>query len=261
MGKELVEKLLSTFDKMEWPRNEQADAKGLQVYGVALEKIDAAKGDTKGLVAALRTLQTADSLPFVYAGVAYLLLAASAERDGSYAPEGLEAATIWLEKAQELAPDVLEINMIEALVYLYNGRFEDARTILDYLQEQEPGNFYLQTAEINYWRTQQDVDETLHAFEQAMRLAPTHLQRIQLRHQQGDFYAENGMPDKALTSYKEVVQVEKENATLWHKMSVLFFKQGSLPEAAKCNQRALHLQPDYPAARQVEAAIKSKSGK
>ena len=81
-----------------------------------------------------------------------MLVAASREKDGSYAAGGLKASLKWLEKAQEFAPDLFEINMIEAFIYIYSGRLDDARIVLDYLEELDPSDYYILTAEAAYWR-------------------------------------------------------------------------------------------------------------
>lgn len=257
MGKEVLDKLLPALEKVDWPKNRAGTPLGMQVYETAIERIDAYHGDLKVLAGVLRLLQTADSQPYAFAAAAYMLVVASAEKDGSYAPEGLEAAMTWLEKAQEGAPDVVEINMVEALVYIHNGRSNDARLVLDYLGEQEPNNYYLHLAEIAYWKSQNDTEQTIHWFNKAMQSTPALPRKAQMRHGLADYYADINMPDKALDMYKEIVKVEKENAWLWHKMSVLFMKKGSLQEAFKCNQRALQLQ-DTPVARQVEAILKKR---
>ena len=98
MGKQIIEKLLPVLDKINWPSLQQATEKGRRIYMQGIDRIDDFKGDPKVLSSALRLYQTSDSQPYVFAGVAYLLTAASREADSSYDAEGLEAAMAWLEQ-------------------------------------------------------------------------------------------------------------------------------------------------------------------
>jgi hypothetical protein len=123
MGQKLVEKMLPALDKMQWPETTAATELGRQAYEVGLDKADQYVNDPKDLASALRTFQTGKSRPYAFAGAAYTLVKASREQNGSYTPAGLAEALTWLEKAQELDPDILEINVVEALIYIYSDRY------------------------------------------------------------------------------------------------------------------------------------------
>ena len=257
MGKQLVKQLLPVLDKMEWPKTRLATEHGRRIYVESLEKIDTNSGEPQTVSAALRLLHTADSRPFAYAGVAYALLTLARENDGSYAQIGLDAAMEWLERAQEMEPDIVEINVIEALVYIYGGRLDDARLILNYLQGQEPLNYYLHLAEVAYWRHQRDTEQVLYWLKEAMEIALTVPQRLRLRVQMGDYYLECNQLDEALEVYREAVRFDRENAQLWHKMSIIYVRQENYEEAERANQITLRLK-DFAAARQIETIIKKK---
>lgn len=257
MGQQIVAKLLPLLQKAKWPLTAVATEQGRQSYFVGLEKVDASGTDPNQLVAALKTFASGDSQPFAFAGVAYALIAAAREKDGSYAPVGLEAAADWLGKAQDLEPDVLEINMLEALLYVVNGRLQDARTVLDYLHELSPADYYLYRIEVAYWQTVNDIEQTVHWFEQAAKAANTVPQRLAMRGQLADFYFQQKMWPEAKTTYQEALHFDNSNAVLWHKLSVVHWQLQDVEEAEKCNQQALRLK-DFPAARQLEEAIKKK---
>ena len=173
MGQILIEKILPSLEKMTWPENPRASLQGRQAYDIGLDKVDEYTTDPKMLAAALRTFQSGESRPFAFAGVAYTLVRASREKDGSHAQIGLDAALEWLEDAQDLAPDVVEINMIEAFIYIYSRRYDDARLILDYLEEIDPSNYHVLTAEVTYWEEQAKLDETVYWYEQVAAVAET----------------------------------------------------------------------------------------
>jgi tetratricopeptide (TPR) repeat protein len=258
MGDALVQRMLPSFAKIPLPVSAEATSLGRTTYEVGIEKVNQYKNDPKVLAEALRTFQTGDSQPYFFAGLAYTLVAAAREADGSYAQSGLEAAMEWLEKAQALAPDELDINVIEALVYIYSGRFEDARLILDYLEEQDPNCFYLMEAEVAFWQTQGDQEQTIQAYQKAISEAANVPQRLRMQNRLGEFYQTAGVLDKALAVYREAVHFDKENPWLWHNISTVFFKLDNTEEAARANKRTLALL-DFPEARQLEQAIKAKT--
>lgn len=258
MGQRLVESMLPAINKLQWPEETAATALGRQAYEVGLDKADDYVNDPKVLAAALRTFLTGKSRPYAYAGAAYILIKASREPDGSYSQTGLEKALNWLEKAQELDPDVLEINMVEVLIYVYSGRFDDARLVLDYLEAIDDSNFYLRKAEIAYWQEQGQLDETIRWYEQTINAADTVPQKLRLRRNLGDFYLHYRRYDKAIDVYREAIHFSKENATLWHTMSVAYWRMENYEEAKRCNQQALKLQDDYPAALKMQEALKEK---
>ncbi len=257
MGQQLIAKLLLLLEKVNWPTTAVATEQGRLAYFVGLEKVDAYSGDPNQLTAALKTFLTGNSQPFAFAGAAYILIAAAQEKDGGYDPDGLEAAMGWLEKAQDIAPDVLEINMLEALIYLHDGRFQDARVVLDYLHELKPSDYFLYRIEVAYWQAMGDVAQTILWFGQAAETAGTVPQRLAMRRQLADFYFQQKMWAEAKATYQEILHFDNSNPTLWHKLSIVHWQLEDIEEAEKCNQQTLRLK-DFPAARQLEETIKKK---
>ena len=135
MGRQLLAQLLPALEKMKFSGNAALTPAGYTVFEVGRDRVDGYRGDPRTLGDALRTFQTADSLPYEFAGVALALLAAARQEDGDYAPEGLDAALGWLEKEQYLAPYVIDINFVESLVDIYGQRFVVARLVLEYLHQ------------------------------------------------------------------------------------------------------------------------------
>lgn len=260
MGKQLLAKLLPSLEKASWPQNPRATDMGLRTYEISLDNVNTYKDDPKVLASALRTLLTSDSRPYTFAGVAYTLIAASREADGSYDPEGLAAAVSWLEKAQETEPDIVDINVVEAYAYIYGGRLDDARMVLDYLQEQDPYSYYLQTAEFTYWLVEgSDIEQIQHWFAQASQGARNLPQRLRLVSQMAEAYVSFGMWDEALAKFKEAIHFDPENHWLYHRASDVCFQTGNYEEAAHYNQRALRIR-DFPEGRQMETLIKGSVG-
>jgi tetratricopeptide (TPR) repeat protein len=259
MGKTLVDKLVPQLQKMRWPQTPALTELGRKTYDAGLDKIDMYRDDPKVLVEALRILQTGDSLPYAYAGVAYALIAASQEKDGTYANEGLEAAMEWLEMAQEAAMDEVDINMIEALVYIYSDRFEDARLVLNYLHDRNPNDYYIHVAEIIFWQAQDDIEQATHWYEKASLSAREVPQRLRLLTRMGEFYLKEKDYDKALQMFKEALHFNREKPELWHSLSIIYWHQEDYEEASRANRQALKL-GDLPAAQKMAEALKEKVG-
>ncbi|MFN2188583.1 MAG: tetratricopeptide repeat protein [Candidatus Promineifilaceae bacterium] len=255
MGKELVDKMLPVLQVTKWPESTEASELGRKVYYVGLDKVDEYTGNPKTLTAALRTFLSGESRPFAYAGVAYTVVKASREPNGSYDQNGLEAALEWLEKAQELAPDLIEINMIEAFIYIYGDRLEDARIILDYLEDLNPSDYHVLIAEAEYWAQQDKQDETIHWLNKAILAADTVPRKLRLRAKVGDVYLASGQNNRAIEIYKEAVHFAKENPTLWHRLSIAYWRLEDFDEAERCNQRALSIRDDYPEALKLKESI------
>ncbi len=261
MGKKIIKQLVPALDKMKWPDLRAASEKGRRIYAQSVDRIDESQGDTKALSSTLRLLQTADSQPYAFAGVAYVLLAAAREAgdSASYYSPGLDAAMAWLEKAQESEPELVDINVIEALVYTFNGRLDDARLVLDYLQRQEPSNYMLHLAEIAYWVQTKELDEAVHWFGQAEQSALTVPQKLRLQAKMGDMFFEAQQNEKAIEVYKKAVHFDNKNAALLHKLSICYWRLENLEDADIYNRRALRIS-DFAAARKMEEALKKKRG-
>ncbi|MBE2200013.1 MAG: tetratricopeptide repeat protein [Anaerolinea sp.] len=259
MGKQLLAKIIPTLDKVNWPQHPQTTDLGRRTYEISVDNVDSYKDDPKVLAAALRALQTCDSRPYALAGVAYMLIAASREADGSYASEGLEAALSWLEKAQETEPDIVDINVVEAFIYIHDGRLDDARLVLDYLQERDPYSYYLQLAEFIYWLHRQDAEQAKNWFDTAQEMSRTVPQRLRLLALMADGYMAQGMLAEALEKYKEAAHFDEGNHWLWHQISVVYWQQENYQEADHYNKRALKLR-NFPEGQQLAASLKEKLG-
>jgi tetratricopeptide (TPR) repeat protein len=257
MGHILVGKLLPVLDKMTWPESPELTELGREAFEIGLETVDQYTGDPNDLASALRKFRSGDSKPYALAGAAYTLIAAAKEQDGSYADSGLEAALDWLEQAQQLVPDAVEINFMEGLIYIYSGRFSDARTVLDYLKEIAPAEYHVLNAEALYWEQLREIDETVYWYERAIGSAETVPQKLRLRRRLGDAYLRFGMNTKALEVYEEAVHFDKENALLWHRMSMAYWNLGEYEEASRCNKRALKIR-SFPEAEEMQAALADK---
>jgi tetratricopeptide (TPR) repeat protein len=257
MGEQFLQQMILYLNKVNWSGDDVATPQGREAYMIGLDKVETFSGDAKMLAEAIRVFQSGESLPYAYAGAAYILVTASRERDGSYTLTGLNTAMDWLEKAQALEPDLVDINMIEAFVYVYNGRSEDARLVIDYLLDTEPGNYHVHLADVAFWTQQKDLPQIEKAIEAAVKTAVTPPQKIRLTNQLGDIYLQYGELDKALAAYKENVHFDPKNPLLWHKISLVYWRMNDVEEAERANQQSLRV-GNLPAAQQMAEQIKER---
>ena len=257
MGEKLLQQMIPYLEKANWPGESTATPQGREAYIIGLDKVETYTGDPKTLAEAVRVFQSGDSLPYAYAGAAYVLVSASRERDGSYVLTGLDAAMDWLEKAQGLELDMVDINMIEAFVYVHNGRSEDARLVIDYLMDLEPRNYHIRLANVAYWVQQKDLPHIEEAIEAAVKTAVNPPQKIRLTNQLGDIYMQFGELDKALAAYKENVHFNPKSPLLWHKISVVYWQMDNIEEAERANQQSLRV-GNLPAAQKMVEQIKKR---
>jgi tetratricopeptide (TPR) repeat protein len=255
MGKKLLSQLLPALEKIKFSSMQILTPAGYTVFEVGRDRVDAYRGDPRTLADALRTFQTANSLPYEYTGASLTALAASREADGSYAQEGLDAALQWLERAQELAPDATDINVVEAFIYVYGNRLDDARIVLDYLHEQDSAHYYLGRAEIEYWRTQGDLRQALQWCEEAVQTAETVPQRLRVRSIMADLYHELGDHEAALQSYRAAIHFDPDNAWLWYRIAALQWQAEAVEEAQRANDKALQLDPGLVEAQQLQQTM------
>lgn len=264
MGEKLLQQMIPYLNKVKWSGDETATPQGREAYMIGLDKVETYAGDPKTLAEAIRVFQSGGSLPYAYAGAAYVLVTASKERDGSYAISGLDTAMDWLEKAQALEPDLVDINMIEAFVYVYNGRSEDAHLVINYLLDIEPGNYHVHLANVAFWIQQKELPQIEEAIEEAVKTAVHPPQKMRLTNQLGDIYLQFGDLDKALAAYKENVHFDPKNPLLWHKISVVYWRMDNLEEAERANQQSLrvgNIPPAQKMAEQIKERKKQETGR
>ncbi|MEM7332778.1 MAG: tetratricopeptide repeat protein [Chloroflexota bacterium] len=260
MGKQLTKQVLAVIKQGEWPKLESATEHGRRIFLQAMERVDEFKGDPEQLLGTIRLLQTADSRPFALAGAAYTLVAAAKDRGGVYDEDGLKAAMFWLEKAQDMEAEIIEINCIEAIIYIHSNRFEDARLILDYLSEIDPYNFYLHQVEVVYWVAAKDKEQAVEWIERTIQSAVTIPQRLRMRAKLGDVYLNAKEYEKAVDVLKEAIHFDKENASLWYRLSVAYYRLSNFAEADRANKQTLRLQSNHAAALKVQEALKKQKG-
>ena len=260
MVKELVQVLQKMTEGMEWPSLATISEQGRHIYLQCLERVDEYKGDPETLYSALRLLQTADSRPFAFAGIAYVFVAASSGVIGKHDKTGMALAMQWLEKAQEMEPDVQAINLVEPLIYIHNGRIDDARLVLDYLGGADPFDYQYHTIEIAYWLKRGNEAETIRWIETASQSSVTIPQKLRLRAKLGDVYLKNRKYQEALKVYREALHFDKNNPDLWHKMSIVHYRMDNLEDAAMLNQKVLKVLSDHGQALKLNGLLKEKRG-
>jgi tetratricopeptide (TPR) repeat protein len=256
----VVDDLLDFIAKARWPGTHRSNAALRARYEQGLDMVNAYRGDPRIYFQALSLFQSIDACGYAYAGIAFTLAMASSERQNQIYPNGYNAALDWLEKAQEWEPNRVEINFIEAVLYINSGQFENGRLILDYLSPAEPDNYFLCLTEINYWGSLKRAEKALHWIKQAFRFANSQARQANVHNALAHYYMQDGYFVRAIKHYTEVIKLDPNDAWAWHNMSYMFLRLNALEDAAKCNEKALGIM-EFQAARQIEEQIQQKKPK
>lgn len=259
MGKELVNKLLPILDKISWTESTDVTQFGSQTYEMGMDWVDQYEGDVSVLQTAINTFKSSDSRPYAFAGIAYLLASVSREHDGSYDQNGLDEALKWLGLAQDDEPDRPQINFIEGLIYVCKGELENARLILDYLADQAAHIYRFNTTEAMWCEQVEDYEGMEAFYVAAEKTADTVPKKLRIQTLLGDAYMKIDNLEKALKHYNQAIYFNRESDKLWHKMSLIYWKQQDYAECKRCNDIVMRLKPTKSAQR-VQAELKKKMG-
>ncbi|MFK7800818.1 MAG: tetratricopeptide repeat protein [Anaerolineae bacterium] len=260
MGKDLINKISPLLGKISWTESTAVTQFGSQTYEMGMDWVDQYDGgNTSVLQTAINTFKSSDSRPYAYAGVAYLLANVSQESNGSYDLNGLEESMKWLGMAQEDEPDRPQINFIEAQIYLFKGELENARLVLNYLSEQAAHIYRYNITEAIWCEAVEDYQGMEEFYAEAEKSADTVPKKLRIQTLLADAYMKIENFDKALKHYNQAVYFNRDGDKLWHKMSLIYWRQQNYEECKRCNDIVMRLKPTKSAQR-VQEELKKKMG-
>jgi len=254
----LSEQLNEYIHKREWPQETLLTAESQAVYERGIDILNMYRGHPQVLVDALKVFQGCGSQAYAAAGCAYALILSAYESGDDYSAAGLELARPWLIAAQNLAPNRVEIDFIEADLYIQLRQNTSARFILDHLNDNAPKHFYLCLSELYYWYAQRDLEQYKYWYEVAMPLATTKARQICLLSRAAGFFLALEEWKKVIETYRSLSALDPEDPWLWHNLSLAYYHLERFDKAQQANQKALELM-DFPVAREMEELLKKKS--
>jgi tetratricopeptide (TPR) repeat protein len=257
MGHELLEQVIDVVNRTQWPDVPFINAKSQQIYEAGMDILNLYRGHPQVLLDALKTFYQTGAQPYAYAGVAGVLISASYSHDEIYDAQGLAEAQRWLEGAQSIVGDRVEINVLEALLYLNLKQFENARLVLDHFQHENYEHFLIALTEMHYWARKRDIQQLYEWYRRAAVLATTKPRKIVITSALAGCYLTNRCFPQALQAYKLLAQLDPQDPWLWHNASIAHFHLQQYRDAEKCNKKALEFM-DFKAARDMEQLIKKK---
>ena len=255
-----VDDLLDLIAKARWPGTHRTNASIRARYVQGLDMVNAYRGNPESYVQALRQFQATDACAYAYAGIAFTLIMASSKAKNQVYPKGYNAAMEWLEKAQEWEPNRVEINFIEAVMYINSGQFENGRLVLDHISQAAPDHYYICLTEVNYWHKVKQSEKELHWLKKAFKVANSPARQANVYNWLALFYMEDGYFERAIKYFHEVVKRDSQDAWAWHNMSYMFLRLNKLENAKMCNEKALSIM-DFQAAREIGEQIHQKKPK
>jgi tetratricopeptide (TPR) repeat protein len=161
-------------------------------------------------------------------------------------------------KAQDIVDNRVEINIIEADLYIAMNRLEDARAILDVLQEEDYIDCDIARSEMRYWEKKKEIKRVAEWYKKAHGLARSEPEQFSLLNHVAGVYFMGKMYPQALKAYQAIVNKDPTDHWAWHNMSVIHLRSDDLKQAAVCNDHALKLM-DFGAAQKVRETIKKRS--
>ncbi len=257
MADELLDYMTDLINSTEWPEAPFINAKSQHAYETGMDILNLYRGHPQILLDALRAFYQTGSKPYAYAGIAAVLQSAAFSHSDVYEQAGLVESQRWLERAQAIVADRVEINFLEALLYINLKEYSNARLLLDHFERENYQHFSICTTEMKYWDRQNDVKQVFAWFQQAMRLGATKARQSYSLSRLAGCYLNNRCYQHAIHAYQQLAQLDPEDPWLWHNRSIAHFRLKQYKDAEKCNKKALGLM-DFQAARDMERAIKQK---
>ncbi len=252
----LISDLIKFIDKMSLPASHRNDANIRRLYEHGLDIINSYRGHPDALLQGLMVFQSTGSVAYAYAGIAYTLVIAASDND-SYDQHGMQTGMDWLEKAQEWEPSSIEINFIEAVIYINSHQYQNARLVLDHLGLQGSNNYYLALTETQYYEKRLSKNQYFHWLEKANKAANTRARKAFVVNSVAYYYLQEKDFQQSIKHYHQVTKLDPGDAWAWHNMSWMFVRMEKYEDARLCNQKALSIM-DFGAARQIESQLKQK---
>ncbi|MBN9390095.1 MAG: hypothetical protein J0I20_18855 [Chloroflexi bacterium] len=241
--------ILQLAHQIEWPPNREILPGSRAIYERGLDILNTYRGHPEVLVESLRIFHSTNVLPYALAGLSATLSLSSYISGTDFEPVGTQEALRWLKMAQSMAPNLLEINFHEAVLYVRARQLDNARRVLDNLGKdpQSARYFFFCIAEFVYWDCQGNLPKVQFWRDKALAAASNSMQEYFVRHLFTAFYFNNGFYLDYIKAAQELIQVSPGDPWLWHNLSLAHFRLQQFPEAEYCNQKALSLLDFQPA--------------
>jgi tetratricopeptide (TPR) repeat protein len=254
---ERIKQFIDILDRFDWPGETGITDKAIEAFEQADRIFDLFRGDPRLLLDAVMVCLQGNCRPYAFAAAAKAIISCSYQVADNYDNDGLSEALRWLERAQHLAPDRNEINIIEVDIYLRMKRLRDARVVLDHITRIEPGLREIPKAEMQYAHLSDNHARWEIWAQRALENARDAHDRFILHNTFAGHYLMYGLDAQCIDAYKIVVQITPNDPWAWHNMSIAYMNIKSYKEAHECNVNALRIM-DFGAARRIEKQLKQK---
>ena len=259
MSDEQFRYILQMAHQIEWPSNREILPGSRDIYERGLDLLNTYRGYPEVLVEALRVFHSTNVLPYALAGLSATLSLSSYISDNNFEAMGLQEALRWLKLAQSMTPDHLEINCLEASIFIQARQLDKARQVLDTLGKdpQSSKYFFFCTGEFFYWSRLGNLLKVQSWRDKAQAAARNSMQEYFVRHMFADFYLTNNLYLDYIKAAQELTRISPGDPWLWHNLSIVHLRLKQFPEAEFCNQRALSLL-NFGAAQEIRELIRRR---
>ncbi|HEX2906291.1 MAG TPA: tetratricopeptide repeat protein [Phototrophicaceae bacterium] len=256
MSDEQARYFVNLLDQIKMPDCDFSTEAARQIYDEAHDVLLMYRGHPDTLMKALQGFVATGVRPYIYAGMARIVLLASYISSGKYDQWGVKQAAQLLQQAQRYASGYFEIDMIEPEIYNLLGQLETMRLKLDNLRRyvEAQTSFRFALLELWYWENGNNLDTITDWCRTAFERAETGIQRLYALNNLASTYMNRQHYQEALGVYQQLVKIDPQDPWAWHNMSWIYLNIQDYASAGACNRRALD-NMEFEAARTIQKKL------
>jgi tetratricopeptide (TPR) repeat protein len=234
---------LKFFEEFEFPSSNEITDKAEAFFGAANDSLRMYRGDYRELMHAFQLFIASGCRPFVYLGAAAILVDASYISGNQYERNGLLEAQKFLDKAREIIPARIEVDIQQAWIYQLlkeKAKFKAAVDELAIHPDAESSYNYA-TMQMDFYEEQKNVPQIEFWHKKAMERAKTDVQRLFALNRLASCHLMLGNYAQSIPLYEQVVKIDPNDPWAWHNMSIMVMKRKEYARAGQYNRNALNI--------------------
>lgn len=223
------------------PRVSTADAP--KVFNRTVARVHRIRGDWDVLREPIGIF-TGLPRPLCYVGAAEVMHRLSYHSGTTFVPEGLRQGLRFIARSQiseAMQPDALVIRAKLLASSTSPTWLELADQTLDRLRQVDPGHPRLPDAAATIYLRRGQYERAIACYDQLLANPPSADEALVAQANRAAALERLQRYDDAIEAYRNVLQVDPNDAWAWHNISLLLLNQGRLEEALQANTRVLSI--------------------
>lgn len=255
-----VEEYAERMAKVPWGDNPQVPAtEATGVFNRTVARVRRIRGDWSMLGEPVDIFAGLPR-PLCYVGAAEVMHRLSYVSGSTFAPVGLRQGLRFIARSQytePMQPDALVIRTKLLAASWSKTWLELADQTLERLRQVAPDHPRLPDAEAAIHVRRGEYEAALACFDRLLANPPSAEEAFVAQANRASVLESLKRYEEALDAYERALQLDGNDAWLWHNMSILLMNQGRLDEALQANTRALAIM-DFSNARVIRERILAK---